>query len=79
MVTYKNLSGLSNVSKYELDQNFIIVEFKTIGTDGCNTYKYSYISTGQINIEEMKKLALQGIGLNSFINKYVKKKYESKR
>lgn len=78
MVDYKNLSGQSNVLKYEIDQDFIIIEFKTTNKDGCNTYKYSYKSAGKTNVEEMKKLAVDGIGLHSFINRYVKKSFESK-
>lgn len=78
MVNYKNLSGDSNVSRYEIGPDFIIVEFKNIGKDGCNTYKYSYISAGQSNIDEMRKLAVEGRGLNSFINTQVRKDYEKK-
>lgn len=78
MINYKNLSGQSNVSRYRIGQDFIIVEFKTSGKDGSNTYRYSYASAGQINVEEMKKLAVKGIGLNSFINTIVRKNYETK-
>lgn len=73
MTDYKNLSGQSNVAKYEIAEDFIVVEFKTTNKDGCKIYKYSYISAGQVNAEKMKKLAIEGKGLNSFINNYVKK------
>lgn len=76
MIDYKNISNSSNVSSYQLGQDFIVVKFKTAGKDGCTTYKYSYRSTGQENVEHMKKLATQGFGLNTFINKNVKKLYE---
>jgi len=78
MTDYKNLSGQSNVARYEIGQDYIIVEFKTKGKDGCDTYKYSYTSAGQDNVEQMKILANQGLGLNSFINTTVKKLYENK-
>lgn len=38
-------------------------------------YRYSYKSAGVENVENMKVLAEQGYGLNSFINIYVKYKY----
>ncbi len=78
MINYKNLSGQSNVSQYELGADFIIVKFMTKGKDGCDTYKYTYSSTGRENVEEMKKLALAGQGLNSFIGRVVRKGYEMK-
>ena len=78
MEIYKNLSGQSNVSRYEIGQDYIIVEFKTKGKDGCNTYKYSYMSAEQSNVENMKQLAIAGFGLNSFIDKLVRKRYERK-
>ncbi|RJP46931.1 MAG: hypothetical protein C4584_00955 [Armatimonadetes bacterium] len=55
MVNYKNLSRESNVSRYEIGPDFIIVEFTIKGKDGCNTYKYSYDSAGQANIDKMTK------------------------
>ena len=32
-------------------------------------YRYSYIKTGQAHVEEMKRLAIVGEGLNSYIGK----------
>jgi len=78
MIDYKNLSGKSNVSRYQIGQDFVIVEFRTSNKDGSTTYKYSYKSAGQFNIEQMKILATHGAGLNSFINTAVRKLYESK-
>jgi len=73
MTNYLNLNGNSSVSMYEIGQDFIKVEF----TDG-SIYLYTYVSAGQYNIEEMKRLAKQGWGLNSFIIQNVKKGYASK-
>jgi len=44
--------------------------------DTESVYRYSYESTGRENVEEMKRLAAQGHGLNSFINRRVKYLYE---
>ncbi len=79
MEIYKNLSGQSNVSRYEIKSDRIVVEFKAQGKDGCTTYDYSYQRTGQASVEHMKQLATSGFGLNSFINTHVKKLYERKR
>ncbi len=71
MTYYKNSDGNSNILKYQIGSDFIIVEFRD-----HKTYKYSYRSAGASNIEQMKTLAEQGFGLNSYINKYVRKMYE---
>lgn len=71
MERYKNLSGGSGVSGYEIGNDRIKVYFKT----GTN-YLYTYASAGSYNIEYMKRLAAAGRGLNTFINTTVKHKYE---
>ena len=73
MEKYRNLGGNSNVSSYEIGEEQITVQFG----DG-SLYLYNYASTGHDNIERMKILASDGLGLNSFINKYVKKRYARK-
>lgn len=73
MERYKNLGNDSGVSAYEIGENFIKIQFH----DGA-LYLYNYQSAGIDNIEHMKKLAIAGQGLNSFINKVVRKKYASK-
>lgn len=75
MEDYKNVSGKSGVVRYEIGMDYIIVEFK-LGQE--RFYKYTYAVTGQDNIEEMKKFAAQGSGLNTYINQNVKELYESK-
>lgn len=72
MQYYRNLGGKSNVDSYAIGDAYIDVLF-------CGTprvYRYSYKSAGVENVENMKVLANQGYGLNSFINRYVKYKYE---
>jgi hypothetical protein len=73
METYKNLGGDSNVSSFEIGNDYIKVEFN----DGA-IYVYTYASASNHDIEEMKDLATNGEGLNSFINRYVRKKYAYK-
>ena len=74
MVNYLNLGGNSNVSAYEIGSDFIKVRFNS----GL-VYLYTHHSAGQNNIEEMKKLAIQGRGLNSFITRNVKYNYSFKQ
>ncbi len=73
MEIYKNLGGDSGVTAYEIGIEFIKVQFH----DG-SIYLYTYLSTGREDIEQMKKLAIAGEGLNSYIGKVVKKRYASK-
>ncbi len=73
MERYKDLGGNSGVSAYEIGEDYIKVEF----SDG-SLYLYNYQSAGENSIEQMKSLALSGRGLNSFINKNVRKNYSSK-
>jgi hypothetical protein len=72
MEQYKNLGRDSGVSFFEIKSESITVQFNT-----GKTYLYTYQSAGSHNIEEMKLLAQNGEGLNSFINRVVRKKYAS--
>ena len=78
MEIYKNLSGQSNISHYEIADSSITVKFKTRSKDGCDTYLYTYASAGSSNIEKMKQLAVKGSGLNTFISQEVRKLYARK-
>ncbi|MEB2787275.1 hypothetical protein [Algoriphagus persicinus] len=72
MERYKNSGGVSGVSAYEIGSNYIIVKFS--GT--TRTYRYSYRKAGQKHVENLKRLAQSGSGLNSYINNYVKNLYD---
>lgn len=72
MKIYKNFGGNSNVSEYEAGVDYIIVVFK----GSMKLYRYSYKSAGEHNVERMKALADAGMGLNSYINRFVKFGYE---
>ena len=75
MTSYANVSGKSNVRAYEVagDYRSITVEFR----DGSR-YRYTADSVGEGNLERMRHLAWAGLGLNSFINRHVRKMYASK-
>lgn len=74
MTPYKNLGGSSGIAAYAIAETSIEVMFK----DGWR-YLYTFASAGVECIERMKQLAVQGMGLNSFISRVVKKRYASKR
>jgi len=73
MKPYLDVNGNSGVTAYEYGDNWIVVEFR-----GSSQYLYTYQSTGRNDIEQMKRLAREGKGLNTYINKYVRKRYAQK-
>jgi len=73
MQYYRNLGGNSGVFAFDIGSNTIKVQFK----DG-SIYLYNYSATGMSEVERLKDLALSGQGLNSYISKYIKKKYAAK-
>lgn len=70
MQLYENRGDNSNIRAFEIGKDYIDVQF-----NGGKIYRYSYNSAGKDKIENMKKLALQGCGLNSYIMRYAKKDY----
>lgn len=74
MEVYANVGGDSGITNYEIGKDFIRVKF----SDG-SIYEYTYESAGSENIEYMKELAIQGHGLNSYINKKVRTLYATKK
>lgn len=73
MERYLNRSGDTGVSAYEIGVDSIRVQFN----DGW-TYLYDNRSAGAANIETMKRLAVDGQGLSTFISRHVKKAYAEK-
>lgn len=73
MERYKNLGGNSGDIAFEIGLDYIRVQF----SDG-SLYLYNNEITGSQNINHMKGLASRGYGLNSFINKAVRKAYARK-
>ena len=72
MEKYRNSNGNSGVSAFEIGDDYIVVKFKAT----IKPYKYSYKKAGKHHVEKMKLLAKSGSGLNSYINSYVKFKYD---
>jgi len=72
MPIYKDIDGDSGVNSYEYGDDCITVWFN--GTS--RSYTYSYASAGSHHIEEMKRLADIGDGLNAYINYNAKYLYE---
>jgi hypothetical protein len=72
MKSYADLNDDSGVSSYEISASSIEVWFN----NDPASYLYSYASAGQYHVEHMKKLAVKGCGLNSYIDKNVKRDYE---
>jgi len=70
MQPYQNWSGKSNIDAFEIGDDFIKVAF----SDG-NVYSYNYDISGQDIVDEMKRLALSGSGLNGYINQNAKETY----
>lgn len=74
MQIYRNIGGNSNIRAFSIGEDYIEVQF-----NGGLLYRYSYEVTGIDRVEQMKRLAKDGCGLNSYINRYVRKDYEWKR
>lgn len=72
MISYKNFNGNSNVKCYNISENYIDIEFYNTPS----VYRYSNVVPGIQVLNELKRLANQGYGLNSYINRCVKKNYE---
>ncbi|MBA2657243.1 MAG: hypothetical protein H0U70_09740 [Tatlockia sp.] len=74
MEAYHNKSGISGVVAYELGSDFIKVKFQK---NNC-VYLYNYLVPGNAHVETMKKKAIAGIGLATYISKYVNENYYNK-
>jgi hypothetical protein len=75
MTPYLNLSGNSNVVAYKITEDTIQVVFKS---GSYRNYLYNSFRPGRVRVEQMKALALQGQGLNSYISSFVKSNYAMK-
>lgn len=72
MQKYKNLGGNSSIQGYEFKPDGIEVYYSN------GAYLYNFERPGQVHIENMKKLAEIGKGLNSYIQTHVRKNYARK-
>jgi len=73
MQRYANKSGRSGIESYEIGRDFIIIEYK----DG-DRYLYNYEEPAKSDVQIMKELALEGIGLATYISRHVGKRYAAK-
>lgn len=71
MEKYKNLNNSSSIISYNSKADRIDVMF----SDG-SIYTYSYYKAGKEHVENMKKLAARGWGLNSYIMRFVRTLYD---
>ena len=68
MKSYENVGGNSTIIAFEIGDDSIKVKFM----DGT-VYLFTYRSAGSANVEQMKKYANFGHGLNGFITRFVGK------
>jgi hypothetical protein len=73
MQRYKDLSGSSGVRAFEVLPHAIRIEFKDGGR-----YLYDHSVPGRAHVEAMKRLALAGQGLATYINRYVREDFAKK-
>ena len=73
MERYRNSSRDSGVVAYAIGSDFIVIEFRDGGR-----YRYDYVSTGKAEVEQMKRLAVLGRGLATYINTNVREKFAEK-
>ena len=73
MQRYGDVDRDSGVRSFEIGSDFIRVEFYD-----NDVYLYTYRSAGRNRIEQMKRRALAGDGLNAYINSNVKRDYQRK-
>ena len=72
MEDYLNRGGNSNVQGFSIESDRIFVKF--FGT--AKIYCYSYYKAGKAHVDNMKRLARQGYGLNSYIMNNVRYLYD---
>lgn len=68
MKLYENRSRTSPVVAYEFGDDSITIKY----IDG-SVYLYTYASAGNANVEQLKKYALVGHGLNGFLTRFISK------
>lgn len=72
MERYLDLDGDSGIFAYEIGDTYIRVQFNTT----FKIYTYSYRSAEANRVEDMKRLARSGDGLNSYIKLNANNLYE---
>ena len=67
---YKNLSGDSKVTAYEIMKDAMTIRFAD-----SSVYRYTNQSADPANISKMKSLAISGKGLGTYIDAHVKNRF----
>lgn len=70
MRPYQDTDDESGVVAYRIGAGSITIRFRSGGT-----YLYDASAPGAAHVAEMQRLARAGDGLNTYINKYVRKNY----
>lgn len=74
MKRYRNLSGKkTGVASYESGDGFIRVRF----VNG-ETYEYTHAKPGRMHVRNMQQLAAAGLGLSTYISRFVRENYARK-
>lgn len=66
----------SGVLAYIIEDRDIKILFPPDKDGRPFVYTYSYSKPGKKHVEEMKRLAVKGSDLATYINKYIREKYE---
>ena len=73
MKPYRNCTGHSGVSAYAIGKDFILMHFLGVGT-----YEYTDARPGRMHVRNMQTLAQAGIGLSTYISRFVRGNYTRK-
>jgi hypothetical protein len=73
MLRYKSHKRNVGVLAYETGKDFIKLQFQ----DG-RVYLYDYTKPGKTAVNKMKKLAVTGRGLTTYVNQHVRENYSRK-
>ncbi|WP_263384240.1 hypothetical protein [Granulicella arctica] len=74
MSPYQKHNPAAGVLSYEILENAIIIEF----VDHKFRYLYNTSKPGLKHVNTMKRLALEGKGLSTYINQHVREHYAQK-
>lgn len=76
MQKYSNDDHETGVVAFQIEDREIKILFPADKDGQPFVYTYSYAKPGKRHVEEMKKLAVKGSDLATYINKYIREKYE---
>lgn len=73
MLKYKNITGSSSIVGYSSGMSYIEIYY-----DNGYVFKYTEESIGKTHLEELKRLAELGFGLNDYIKTHCYNKHVSR-